>query len=981
MKIGKKVLSVVLCLMIVFGTITFGQGVFIDNLINLSVSAASDTYSAYSEYSIGDKDIFGNYPQEKVTDEALIVELSSLNEVTDNTYFLKGNKYYKKDGVFYSFSPIEWVVVNVDDKLYLLADKILDKHIYSNTTGSDVTWENSEMRYFLNNTFYNMAFSNDEKLQIINNRLTNTGQGSDDATGPDTNDNVFLLSLHEVWDYPTEILKAFLTDFTGGSGTGYWGLRNRAHTLYHGYYCYRVQPNGEHWGINENSYRDFGVRPAIRLNLNSDNIIDGKVSVTIKPDYSYIKYYDGKAYSNTGKEIEKLKLKITISNGLDEPINDIAVIVYSPKPIGFDNMSSPDTISEIQAKDQYVYYRSFSIGNGQAFCGISKDCSIYADLYWNGCWDSETLSCTDESRHVTSNGVVQFRFNIDSTQDVFSFKNIENSFIADGEATNYLISDYGWSKLKWNCVPAAYAYSVFHFGGACYGMSCLLSQLNRGNISANNFGSSTVIGLDMPKNNHKLRDAIYIIQLLQLSENFFPEIGNMFTSQENLVKQVVDEIRSGKYPVVNISDGWTSKHAVLAHNVTETDEYYYIDIINPNSQIAELSQIAVSKTDYSFKLVDGDITYSKITTILTDDSSMNVETYAPGFCSGGNDLLSKAAKKSSTRKTRSEADSKNDSYTIITIQDFNRIKVSNSNGEKLLVDYKEETVDGDLDAFVSATTIGDSAISVFIKNNEDTSSELYTIESDDSYTAVISSGDSAIVSCKLVGKGSSKLLYSTDGYASLKSENDGGYRLELISTAMINDILSVCAEGQKNTFIAIRDNDDVFSIESNEPLNNGNLKTVVFSNHPIENNIDSSIVKDKYHIEIGSNGIGTETPMIDAKLKIPSTTEVEYASTVTVKAKAADVPEGYYVALYDGKALLKKGSNTEVSYTFPGEFTSAKTLTVKIIDDNENVQKDGNDKDLSASFEVKPKSGFFARLIAFFKRLFGALPKVTVEPK
>ncbi len=122
-------------------------------------------------------------------------------------------------------------------------------------------------------------------------------------------------------------------------------------------------------------------------------------------------------------------------------------------------------------------------------------------------------------------------------------------------------------------------------------------------------------------------------------------------------------------------------------------------------------------------------------------------------------------------------------------------------------------------------------------------------------------------------------------------------------------------------------------------------------------------------------------PTLNAKLKVPSNVEVEYASTVTITAKATEVPQGYYVALYDGNTLLKKGNNTEVSYTFPGEFKEAKNITVKIIDDDENVQKDGNDKELSASFEVKAKSGFFAKLIAFFKRLFKTLPKVTVEPK
>ena len=118
-----------------------------------------------------------------------------------------------------------------------------------------------------------------------------------------------------------------------------------------------------------------------------------------------------------------------------------------------------------------------------------------------------------------------------------------------------------------------------------------------------------------------------------------------------------------------------------------------------------------------------------------------------------------------------------------------------------------------------------------------------------------------------------------------------------------------------------------------------------------------------------------------AKLKVPANTDVEYGASVTVIAKATGVPSGYYVALYDGGTLLAKGSNTEVSYTIPGEFTSTKNIIVKIIDGKGNVQKDSSGKDLTGTVEIKAKSGFFAKLIAFFKRLFKALPSVEVKPK
>ena len=44
------------------------------------------------------------------------------------------------------------------------------------------------------------------------------------------------------------------------------------------------------------------------------------------------------------------------------------------------------------------------------------------------------------------------------------------------------------------------------------------------------------------------------------------------------------------------------------------------------------------------------------------------------------------------------------------------------------------------------------------------------------------------------------------------------------------------------------------------------------------------------------------------------------------------------------------------------------------------VQKDSNGKDLTVNVEIKVKQGFFDKLIAFFKGLFGLLPTVEIKP-
>ena len=120
-------------------------------------------------------------------------------------------------------------------------------------------------------------------------------------------------------------------------------------------------------------------------------------------------------------------------------------------------------------------------------------------------------------------------------------------------------------------------------------------------------------------------------------------------------------------------------------------------------------------------------------------------------------------------------------------------------------------------------------------------------------------------------------------------------------------------------------------------------------------------------------------PTAGASLRVRSSATVDYKSVVTITATAIGVPEGYYLAIYEGDALRGKGDNTSVSYK-AGTMTASKTFTVKVIDAGGNVQKDANGNDLAATCEVKVKSGFFDKLIAFFKSLFGSMPKVEIKP-
>ena len=119
-------------------------------------------------------------------------------------------------------------------------------------------------------------------------------------------------------------------------------------------------------------------------------------------------------------------------------------------------------------------------------------------------------------------------------------------------------------------------------------------------------------------------------------------------------------------------------------------------------------------------------------------------------------------------------------------------------------------------------------------------------------------------------------------------------------------------------------------------------------------------------------------PTEDTVLNVPSSETVGYRSNVIVTASAEELPEGYAVALYEGDTLLAKGEDNSVSYYFK-QIKAGKVLTAKIIDADGNVQQN-SDGALEKTIEVNVKTGFFAKVKAFFLGIFKMLPTVELKP-
>ena len=184
---------------------------------------------------------YGLYPQKYVNDPDLISTLDSLTTPEANGWYFYNNNYYSKaiakpfipstvtssgivygdpDTVFddgtlinrdtaywFKCEPIEWKILSNEDGTYFVLSKIaLDCHRFSDRTVPEGAsyypnnYKNSEIRAWLNDEFYNSAFSlgNEHVLTtIVNNSASTTYSNSNQYVCSNTQDKVFLLSYKD----------------------------------------------------------------------------------------------------------------------------------------------------------------------------------------------------------------------------------------------------------------------------------------------------------------------------------------------------------------------------------------------------------------------------------------------------------------------------------------------------------------------------------------------------------------------------------------------------------------------------------------------------------------------------------------------------------------------------------------------------------------------------------------------------------------
>ena len=162
---------------------------------------------------------------------------------------------------------IEWIVLEKeDDSVLLISRYVLDVQPYHGAD-RDVTWETCSLRDWLNSTFKENAFSENEAELIMVSDLDNGGYGEN------TEDQLFLLSADEAAEYFTDddARKAEKTAYTNIStdyvmdGCCIWWLRTRGSaddTAKVVIATGTIVPGG-----SEVDFTTIGVRPAMRVSV------------------------------------------------------------------------------------------------------------------------------------------------------------------------------------------------------------------------------------------------------------------------------------------------------------------------------------------------------------------------------------------------------------------------------------------------------------------------------------------------------------------------------------------------------------------------------------------------------------------------------------------------------------------------------------------------------------------------------------------
>ena len=290
----------------------------------------------------GDYILFGEYPQTIKADYVTVFS----NQDSRGYYLGSDGNYYAAvtatpttsgyafsnsatvvSGTVYYFKvePIRWRILFTDgETAFILCDSIIANQRFDDNSNN---YADSEIRQWLNETFYEIAFSKLQQeiilITTVDNSVYSTGYSSNPYACEDTEDKVFLLSYREVansgYGFVSNTVRrmqtsdysratgVWMSTWSDYNGNGYWWLRS---------------PNGsndyEVWSVYSDGHVDYnykvnfsgrGVVPALKIRLSdkrqtvsnfvvSDITFGSTLFITDRTDVTVTYSTDGEIYNN-----------------------------------------------------------------------------------------------------------------------------------------------------------------------------------------------------------------------------------------------------------------------------------------------------------------------------------------------------------------------------------------------------------------------------------------------------------------------------------------------------------------------------------------------------------------------------------------------------------------------------------------------------------------------------------------------------------
>ncbi len=610
---------------------------------------------------------------------------SASDSYQDDNGYSTGTVYWFK------YEPIEWRVLDPSTGM-VMSETILDSQAYNNYMLSfgpaeddiDTYWgtyrgtywgdasktyyannyAKSSLRKWLNEDFYNTAFSAEQKNSISTTHLDNSAYSYSayDYNSEDTYDKIYLLSYNDVinssygfssdpFDYDTARMaqgsdyakcQGLYVELHAYSGNSHWRLRSAGN---YSFGISEVISNGDAGQYYYAGHTHTGVRPALNFNLKSE--ISQASIQSSKPEQLplLVSIYGDSTLSvkNGQSSPNPFEVSVHIKNTNTSTVKNAWVEIS----FSSDNLTT-NGMSKVK----------LSLGDLSVGQEIEQKCTVTAkNLTPN---TNEVIKITaggDGIEAKTSEKYITVS-NADKNNEIKWGEKKSNDTWSGEDNLGFINSrDCFFKKRNWslnfnkigtykNCymqLDDAYFFSLIAgmeptvveyigkkrnnpsqpWSGSCYGMSAVVSLMKDGQLTPSYWqkGAKTAHDLKMPKKSKTVMNLVNFYQLSQcLPDQIEQKQSYEQMSQSEIMKQIVTDcqkVQNGGLPVIItfwwLKNGYTNGehksagHAVLGYHVDRVDNdktgsnSYRVSICDPNYSEWKYMYISSDFSSWSYE--------------------------------------------------------------------------------------------------------------------------------------------------------------------------------------------------------------------------------------------------------------------------------------------------------------------------------------------------------------------------------------------